>query len=149
MRQNVLGTQCFDQIKENICSVFGSKFAASLMPVEIALESDMFITDANKTEHVDHTPNSPIAAAGSPSVDPTSVSSSPVIHAAANSAREPTRPSDPSIRIQGFISRAGLGVGRSDQDRQYIYCNGRPVDLPKYHKALNEVWYVILIFENL
>jgi DNA mismatch repair ATPase MutL len=31
-------------------------------------------------------------------------------------------------------------VGRSDNDRQFTYCNGRPVDLPKVIKVVNEVW---------
>lgn len=34
-------------------------------------------------------------------------------------------------RVQGFVSRAGEGVGRSDNDRQFFYLNGRPVDIPK------------------
>ena len=41
--------------------------------------------------------------------------------------------------ISGFISRVGTGIGRSDNDRQFIFCNGRPVDLPKFSKVLNEV----------
>ena len=29
----------------------------------------------------------------------------------------------------GFVSKAGHGVGRSDNDRQFLFINGRPVDL--------------------
>jgi DNA mismatch repair ATPase MutL len=41
--------------------------------------------------------------------------------------------------ISGFISRVGDGVGRSDNDRQFVFCNGRPVDLSKFTRVLNEV----------
>ncbi|EQC27813.1 hypothetical protein SDRG_14397 [Saprolegnia diclina VS20] len=45
-----------------------------------------------------------------------------------------------SATITGFISRVGDGVGRSDNDRQFFYVNGRPVDLSTATKAVNEVW---------
>ena len=41
--------------------------------------------------------------------------------------------------ISGYVSRVSTGIGRSDNDRQFIFCNGRPVDLPKFSKVLNEV----------
>ena len=41
--------------------------------------------------------------------------------------------------ISGFVSRAGVGVGRGDNDRQFLFCNGRPVDLTKFNRVLNEV----------
>lgn len=34
-------------------------------------------------------------------------------------------------KVWGMVSKAGEGVGRADNDRQFIYVNGRPVDLPK------------------
>ncbi|CAM9754240.1 unnamed protein product, partial [Choristocarpus tenellus] len=39
--------------------------------------------------------------------------------------------SDGVRSIWGMVSKAGEGVGRSDNDRQFLYLNGRPVDLPK------------------
>lgn len=33
--------------------------------------------------------------------------------------------------IWGMVSKAGEGVGRADNDRQFFYVNDRPVDLPK------------------
>lgn len=42
--------------------------------------------------------------------------------------------------VRGLVSKVGLGVGRSDNDRQFTFCNGRPVDLPRFAKVLNEVW---------
>lgn len=44
------------------------------------------------------------------------------------------------VKVHGFISKSGLGVGRADADRQFVYCNSRPVDLPKVVKLMNEVW---------
>ncbi|CAM9418872.1 unnamed protein product [Hapterophycus canaliculatus] len=39
-----------------------------------------------------------------------------------------------------MVSKAGEGVGRADNDRQFLYLNGRPVDLPKFTRAISEVW---------
>jgi DNA mismatch repair protein PMS2 len=35
----------------------------------------------------------------------------------------------------GYISRVGEGVGRSDNDRQFFYVNGRPVDVLNVRNA--------------
>ena len=35
---------------------------------------------------------------------------------------------------------AGTGISRSNNDKQFLYINGRPVDIPKVTKAFNEVW---------
>eukprot|EP00644_Phytophthora_capsici_P014773 jgi/Phyca11/573426/estExt2_Genewise1.C_PHYCAscaffold_530200 len=43
-------------------------------------------------------------------------------------------------KVEGFVSKVGAGVGRSDNDRQFFFINGRPFDLPKMAKTLNEVW---------
>lgn len=43
------------------------------------------------------------------------------------------------FQCDGFVSKPREGVGRSDSDRQYIFCNGRPVDLPSIQKLFNEV----------
>ena len=40
----------------------------------------------------------------------------------------------------GFVSSPAAGSGRSSGDRQYFYVNGRPVDLPRVAKTLNEVY---------
>ena len=43
-------------------------------------------------------------------------------------------------RVEGFVSKAGAGCGRASGDRQFVYVNGRPVDLPKVNKLLNELY---------
>lgn len=43
------------------------------------------------------------------------------------------------VALTGFVSKVGHGVGRSDTERQYVYVNGRPVDIPKVNRIFNDV----------
>ncbi|KAL4338687.1 hypothetical protein HN51_048904 [Arachis hypogaea] len=43
-------------------------------------------------------------------------------------------------KVDGFISRPGQGSGRNLGDRQYLFVNGRPVDMPKISKLVNELY---------
>ncbi|XP_031487783.1 DNA mismatch repair protein PMS1 isoform X1 [Nymphaea colorata] len=45
-----------------------------------------------------------------------------------------------NIHIEGFLSKPGSGRGRTLGDRQFFYVNGRPVDLPKASKLINEFY---------
>ncbi|KAJ8547431.1 hypothetical protein K7X08_011017 [Anisodus acutangulus] len=42
--------------------------------------------------------------------------------------------------VEGFISKSGYGSGRYLGDRQYFFVNGRPVDMPKVGKLVNELY---------
>ncbi|BFI23248.1 radial spoke head protein 10B [Marchantia polymorpha subsp. ruderalis] len=42
--------------------------------------------------------------------------------------------------VEGFVSKPGAGCGRASGDRQFFYVNGRPVDMPKVAKLLNELY---------
>ncbi|KAH8549580.1 mismatch repair endonuclease PMS2 [Umbelopsis sp. PMI_123] len=44
------------------------------------------------------------------------------------------------VKVVGFISKPTWGNGRSSADRQYLYINGRPCNLPKISRALNEIF---------
>ncbi|KAH7678710.1 ATPase domain of HSP90 chaperone/DNA topoisomerase II/histidine kinase protein [Dioscorea alata] len=44
------------------------------------------------------------------------------------------------LKVEGFISKPGQGSGRTLGDRQFFYVNGRPVDMPKVGKLLNELY---------
>eukprot|EP00741_Cyanophora_paradoxa_P000117 tig00000057_g112.t1 len=44
------------------------------------------------------------------------------------------------LRIAGLVSKAAPGSGRGSGDRQYLFLNGRPVEVPKISKAMNEVY---------
>ncbi|KAI4349649.1 hypothetical protein L6164_010213 [Bauhinia variegata] len=45
-----------------------------------------------------------------------------------------------SCNVDGFISKSGQGSGRNLGDRQYFFVNGRPVDMPKVSKLVNELY---------
>ncbi|KAK1315829.1 DNA mismatch repair protein PMS1 [Acorus calamus] len=44
------------------------------------------------------------------------------------------------LEVEGFLSKPGFGCGRNMGDRQFFYINGRPVDMPKVSKLVNEVY---------
>uniref|UniRef100_A0A2P2L3A1 DNA mismatch repair protein PMS1 n=3 Tax=Rhizophora mucronata TaxID=61149 RepID=A0A2P2L3A1_RHIMU len=43
-------------------------------------------------------------------------------------------------KVDGFLSKPGQGSGRNLGDRQYFFLNGRPVDMPKVSKLVNELY---------
>ncbi|KAK3194072.1 hypothetical protein Dsin_025382 [Dipteronia sinensis] len=45
-----------------------------------------------------------------------------------------------SCKVEGFISKSGQACGRNLGDRQYFFVNGRPVDMPKVGKLVNELY---------
>ncbi|KAJ7977551.1 DNA mismatch repair protein [Quillaja saponaria] len=45
-----------------------------------------------------------------------------------------------SCKVDGFLSKPGQGSGRNLGDRQYFFVNGRPVDMPKVSKLVNELY---------
>ncbi|PIN11318.1 hypothetical protein CDL12_16081 [Handroanthus impetiginosus] len=47
--------------------------------------------------------------------------------------------SDGSV-VEGFVSKSGNGSGRNIGDRQFFFVNGRPVDMPKVGKLVNELY---------
>ena len=64
-----------------------------------------------------------------------------VLGAAAANAMQPFTATLVSMcTVSGYISCASAGSGRSTSDRQFLYVNGRPVDLPRVAKTLNEVY---------
>jgi DNA mismatch repair protein PMS2 len=47
---------------------------------------------------------------------------------------------DGGIRLTGWVSSAVKSSGRSGGDRQFFFLNGRPVDMPRAVKVLNEAY---------
>lgn len=43
-------------------------------------------------------------------------------------------------KVDGFLSKSGQGSGRNLGDRQFFFVNGRPVDMPKVSKLVNELY---------
>ncbi|CAN1353276.1 DNA mismatch repair protein PMS1 [Linum perenne] len=49
-------------------------------------------------------------------------------------------PISDGCKVDGFLSKPGQGSGRNLGDRQYYFVNGRPVDMPKVNKLVNEAY---------
>ncbi|MQM12829.1 hypothetical protein Taro_045743, partial [Colocasia esculenta] len=43
-------------------------------------------------------------------------------------------------KVEGFLSKPRQGSGRNLGDRQFLFVNGRPVDMPKVSKLVNELY---------
>ncbi|KAF1323910.1 Mismatch repair endonuclease, partial [Globisporangium splendens] len=134
-RQVVIATQAHQSLGDNIASVFGTKFARTLLSVDIDLNescqdlSRKPATTAAKSRRGhsgsdDENEESDDDDGGGDDED----------DEMSASQLEKTR------QVVGYVSKVGAGVGRSDNDRQFFFINGRPFDLPKMAKALNEVW---------
>ncbi|GBG26646.1 DNA mismatch repair protein PMS1 [Hondaea fermentalgiana] len=48
--------------------------------------------------------------------------------------------SSTQIKLQGFVSKVGGGIGLGSSDRQFWYINGRPVDFSKGSRIINSVY---------
>ncbi|GFV00702.1 mismatch repair endonuclease PMS2 [Trichonephila clavipes] len=46
-----------------------------------------------------------------------------------------------AFKLEGYISNSNHGEGRSSTDRQFYFINGRPCDLPKVSRLINEVYH--------
>jgi DNA mismatch repair protein PMS2 len=112
VRSNVLNTQGTGKLGDNVSSVFGSKFLGTLTPVSVEYREG--------------------AEAGACAGVPITVKGE------GETADAPSDTDPASATIAGYVSKCGLGVGRSDSDRQFWYINGRPVDLPRFTKVLDD-----------
>ena len=45
-----------------------------------------------------------------------------------------------TLQLKGYVSKAAAGCARTSTDRQFFFLNGRPVDLPKATRVLNEAY---------
>lgn len=100
-----------NKMDDNVTNVFGATFLSSLVAFDLSLDTN---SEANE-EPDPAKSSSPSDKNGGPST-----TKSPIVTAAKRERR-----------ILGMVSKAGAGVGRADNDRQFFYLNGRPVDLPK------------------
>jgi len=119
-KSTVFSTQCSVRLMDNVCTLFGSKFASSLIPIDLAVR-----VEYGNAIHVVEDDNL-VQGDTTASCDMALISPAPS--------------TERSIRISGLVSKVGIGVGRCDNDRQFMFCNSRPVDLSRFAKALNEVW---------
>jgi len=122
-RQLVLSTQSNPGLKENIVNVFGATFLSTLTPVDVRLEHGGEIEGEGEVGDA--------VLDDSPAKTSTSTTGSIASSGDAEGWEQ---------RISGYVSKGGAGVGRSDNDRQFFFLNGRPVDLPRITRLVNEVW---------
>ena len=157
-------------MEENISSIYGSKFLATLQPlnVEVNIDTDDVSIKNNEGECSRFTADDEeelrsqdLEELSSPQINRPSASldgqvgifpnkydedelsldravSGQNARTIALATLENPSPAARQLRVQGYVSRAGLGVGRNDNERQFVYLNRRPVDMPKLIKVLNE-----------
>jgi len=119
-RHVVFGSSGSNSLADAIVDVFGAAFLSTLEPVSIDLSQQTLSTQAGKTSTLSESSSS---------------SSTPFF----SSRRVSAAPAS-SESIVGFVSKTGTGIARSNNEKQFIYLNGRPVDIPKLTKLMNEVW---------
>lgn len=101
-----------NKLDDNVTNVFGAKFLKTLSTVSICLPEE----GARNEEEEEEEEEDEDKKQGKQGVATSS---------GAQKAKDGER------KIWGMVSKAGVGVGRADNDRQFLYLNGRPVDLPK------------------
>jgi DNA mismatch repair ATPase MutL len=148
-RQIVLSTQQTSKLEENISMLFGSKFLSSLMPFSVEL-TDEDVLKTNVSGLVETENQVVVNSSSEPTdeVDSSSTGLAKFQHTVLPTEKDIEEVTEENVEgkpefrvsIAGWISKVGSGVGRSDNDRQFIFCNKRPVDFPKMNRVLNEVW---------
>jgi len=146
-REQVLSTQGCGDLSGAIANVWGAKFLSTLQTVKVGVVVAASPGDGNQAGEEDATFNSHIFSSygnGSSDVSRSSMTDTgeAMSEAAAAAAAGPPPAQSPAAAaaskvksVHGMVSRVGCGVGRSDNDRQFIFLNNRPVDLPKVGDA--------------
>jgi DNA mismatch repair protein PMS2 len=117
-RTTVVATQGAADVRGNVAAVFGSKAAEALQAVDIRDgEAGGSGGEGEGEEEVGGEGSAPVAGGGG---------------GGAGAAG--------GLRIVGYVSKATAGTGRAAGDRQFFFVNGRPVDMPRAAKALNEAF---------
>lgn len=122
-RQIVLATQAHQRTGDNIASVFGTKFFRTLVPVEFVLD-DVWPSDDLDAKRRKRGDNSSDEGSDDEEMEEQKEEQSPA-------TSTPEKESMRERQVIGYVSKVGAGVGRSDNDRQFFFINGRPFDLPK------------------
>lgn len=127
-KQTVLATPAETKtVLDTTAIVFGTAFAATLLPLSLSILLD----DLGPIAATSQLAGAGINTNECDVVDERNSIPGPNQHAMAAGT---------AISITGYVSKVGEGVGRSDGDRQFLFCNGRPVDSHRFNRALNEVW---------
>ena len=144
-KQVLISTQASKQMSDNITSIFGSKFFTSLTPLQLTVNNSKneIINDTNAKENAFDNSNDLHQGNFNDFTCSTGTNDN-IDHSAISEIEKSSilspEDGDEICNISGYISKAGDGVGRSDNDRQFTFINGRPVDLSKFIKVVNEAW---------
>jgi DNA mismatch repair protein PMS2 len=125
---------------DNVGLVFGVKFLNTLTP--ISFDVKCVAVDDRKVYEKLHLRSSNSQSSISNDIGDSVSGNIPTVEFSSNDGLDEDIESitiGTTASVVGLVSKAGIGVGRSDNDRQFIFCNGRPVDLPRVSKAMNEV----------
>ena len=131
-----LQTQSSTRMEENIAAVFSSKFLSGLVRVDIEVPldtGDLAAAAAVATEEAKEKE----ATDGSSSSSSSSSSSG---GGASASDSATAAPAAAVARIEGLVSKAGGGIGRQNNARQFMYINQRPVDVVPLTQAIDSAW---------
>lgn len=124
--QRVLSTSGGTKLRDHVAELFGADFLASLTDIDVELPCGGRSAAQLRASR-----------GGAPDMSShVEASDGDTVH----DGEDGDALSVPQARVTGLVSKAGTGVGRSNNEKQFFYLNGRPVDLPRVMKALNECW---------
>ena len=134
---------------DNISTVFGSIFLSSLIPITVDIETNTMEDEEENSSSVTLDTSTDIES-NIHSYDANNISMEPPhpIDATKVSPTSETPVPTVPIRIRGYVSKVGKGVGRSDNERQFLFLNQRPVDILKITKVINEVIIKMISYSN-
>lgn len=146
-KSTIVSTEAGGRLEDNIRSVFGNKFLTQLTAVNTIVDmisptsGDVDASRGGSDPQVDDENGGNAATAADPSsIEGISNTETDLVANTQTLVQPASSCVSKQIVISGFVSKAGFGVGRSDNDRQFLFVNRRPVDLPKIIKVINEVW---------
>ena len=124
-------------MQDNITNVFGAKFMNTLVPFKIVDREEEEEEGGGKGEEgAEGGEGAEDGAKGGPaSTGPSTKTST---DASTDTSTGTTASTDGERSIEGLISKAGEGVGRSDNDRQFFFLNGRPIEQPQVGQRFGE-----------
>ncbi len=133
-------------LKDSISSIFGSKFLNSLQEINFSFRVKL----NNELDHCGLVEPSQDVVEGEIDHSVMNIRSTnkykPVLIFSDTNNDNMEGCEGYQCSISGYISRyipdnASNG-SKGDQDKQYLFCNGRPVDMPKITKTIYEVKFV-------
>lgn len=124
-RAVVLNTTGSGSMGAALTEVWGAKFTAGMVPIDITVPLPARASSAGSSSRQ--------AVGGEDGEDGTG-------QEAEQEEGGALLLSSSSARIYGYVSKLDSGIGRSSSDRCFLYLSGRPVDLPRLGKVVADTW---------